>query len=203
MSREYQVGSRANVMVRGAPSLYSVQAHRDPTDPNNWIPLMQSWNTICVGMYDCVHNLLLRNFEDWQPTSIVLGFGGDYDQPEDPDTTPPADQGVKQEPAYTDAYVRKELFRAAIVQAQPSELTGEHRVHYIAIIRPDDALTDPDDPDRPYINEFGLEAYNGTLLAHFVTAEDLDTGRAEQYAKSNLEWLVIDWEIEFVGSVPA
>ena len=189
--------------IRGIPALYSVPAHLDPEDPTNWIPLRQSRNIICIGMHDCVHNLLLRNFEDWQPTTVVLGYGGDYDQPADPDTTPPANQGSRQAPVFTDTYVRKVLYRAPIVQVKPDELVSERRTHYISIVRPDDSITDTGDPEKPHIDEFGLEAANGTLLAHFVTPEDPDSGLAEKYAKSSLEWLVIDWEIEYVGATPA
>lgn len=189
--------------IKGWPTLYTVPAHRDPLDPRNWIPLRQDRNIICVGMHDAVHNLLLRNFEDWQPTTVVLGFGGDFDQPADPEATPPTNQGARIAPAFSDTYVRKPLFRAPIVEVKPSELTSERRAHYIALVRPNDANTDPSDPDRPYIDEFGLESNNGVLLAHYVNVEDPDTQLAEKNAKSDLEWLVVDWEVEFVGVQPS
>lgn len=192
---------KTSAVIAGYPSIYAVPLGLNPMNPEHRRLVHAGQNIICVGMYDAALNYLLRNFEDWQATSIVLGFGGDYNQPDDPDDV--ADQGSRQPAAHTDTYVRKVLYRAPIVQVTESPLAEERRMHYIAIVRPDEALTDVGDPDAPFINEFGLEAYNGTLLAHYVTPADPDTNRAEQYAKSDVEWLVIDWEIEFVGSVPA
>lgn len=185
--------SKLTSVILGRPSIYSVPACVDPTDTNNWKLLHQGQNTICTGMYQAMTNLLMRNFDDWQPTTVVTGFGGDWDQ------AATANQGSRQPPAFTDILVRKPIFYAPIVQVTP---TTANRFYYVAIIRPDDGNTDAGDPTRPYINELGLLAHNGTLLAHYVTPVTGSGSTATQYAKSNIEWLVIRWELEFSGGLP-
>jgi hypothetical protein len=190
-------------MIRGTPSLYTVPANADPWDISARQLVHQGTNTVCFGLYDAMLQYLLRNVDDWAPTSIVLGFGGDYDQPEDPDTTAPSDQGVRVPPTHSDAYVRKPFFSAAIQQTKEGIPTTERRAVYVAVIRPDDANTDPEDEDRPFIDELGLEARNGTLLAHYITSPDLTTvGETQKFAKSSLQWLVIEWTLEFIGVEP-
>ena len=176
--------------VRGRPSIFTVPAGVDPRDTANWTLVHQGQNVICAGMYQAMTQLLMRNFDDWQATTIALGFGGNYNEDG-------VDQGSRQPPAFTDTAMRKSFFEAPIVQVAPSI---EDRFYYIAIIRPEDGNTDNEDL-RPYIDELGLLAANGTLLAHYITpADPLDATIATQYAKSTVEWLVIRWEIEFAGA---
>ena len=179
--------------VVGRPSIYSVPVGVDPSDANNWQEIHAGVNTICVGMYDSMHNMLMRNFDDWQPTTITTGFGGDWDQ------AATANQGSRQPPAFTDAAVRKPIYRAPIVQVVPGL---DRRLCYIAIVRPEDGNTDIADATKPYINELGLLANNGTRLAHYVTPIATGQVYATRYAKSQVEWLVIKWEIEFAGVAP-
>ena len=192
-----KVKSVVGYRCEGRPTLWSAPAGADITDRNNWRLLYSGKNTICVGMYESLFHLMRRDFDDWQPASIALGYGGDYSQ-----TSVPADIGSRVAPAYTDDSVRKSYYVAPIVEVKEDPVITEKKVHYIAIVRPESGNTDPDDVSVPYLNEFGLLANNGTLLAHYITAADGVTGRAIQYAKSELEWLIIDWEIELIGVEP-
>jgi hypothetical protein len=75
----------------------------------------------------------------------------------------------------------------------------ERRIHYSSILAPEDGVTSSDNPSRPFIDELGIEAANGVLLAHYVSDADAN-GRTIKQVKTNLEWLVIDWEIQFVAT---
>lgn len=185
--------SKIESSITGRPSLFSASSCVDPLDTNNWTLIHEGKNTICSGMYQSVTNLLMRNFDDWQPTTIVTGYGGDWDQ------AVTANQGSRQPPDFTDTIVRKPLFYAPIVQVLPS---APGRFYYVAIIRPADGTTDLLDPARPYINELGLLAHNGTLLAHYVTPLAAGGSIATRYSKSNVAWLIIRWELEFAGATP-
>jgi len=190
---------RCGGLLRGRPTLYTVPQGADPYDATARRLLQTGRNTICYGFYDAMQRYLLRDFDAWSPTGLVLGYGGDYDQPDDPDTTAPSDQGARIAPAVTDAYVRKVFYRGAVQQAKEGSPTTDRRVVYVAVVKPSDGVTDVDDVTRPYLNEIGLEARNGVLLAHYVTDVDPDTGRAQRFAKAAYQWLVCEWEIEFVG----
>lgn len=184
----------------GRPALFVAPADADPFDPAARTPLAAGRNVVCFGMYDAIqHGFMLRSFDAWAPASIALGFGGDYDQPDDPDATAPTDQGRRVDPQYSDAYVRKQFHVAAVRQVREGLPTSDRRAVFVAVIRPDDGTTDAEDAARPFLNEFGLLSRNGTLLAHFVPEADPDTGRARRYAKSSALWLVIEWTVELVG----
>lgn len=181
---------------RGRPRIYKCST---PSDPQTWELLEEGPNIVCDGMYDAVHNLLLRNFTEWSPTEISVGFGGDYSQPDDPVGSPPSDTGARVAPLASDTYVRKPIQSIPILQVTDPAVPSSTRATYIALVDPDGLTTDVGDPDKPYINELGLLAANGTLLAHYVTAAD-GGGNATQYTKTDLEWFVVEWEIEFVGA---
>lgn len=171
----------------------------DPDDRSTWTLLVGGKNVICTGMWDSVHNLLLRNFSDWMPTEVSVGFGGDYDQPADPVATPPSDTGARVAALFSDTYVRKPIQSIPILQVTDPAVPSEYHARYIALVSPDGLTTDIGDPLRPYINELGLMASNGTLLAHYITPDD-GGGNATQFSKTDLEWLVVEWEIEFIGA---
>lgn len=185
------------IKPEGRVRVYAVE---DMEQLESAVPVVDSGNVVCDGFYDCVQNLLMRNFEDWQPTNITVGYGGDYNQPVDPDATPPVDQGERVAAVATDTYVRKEITSIPLVQVKEGPIIAERRFTYVAIARPFEAVTDPTDEERPFINEFGLRAFNGTLLAHYITPEGSD-GRAERFQKSSVTWMVINWEIKFTGGV--
>lgn len=194
--------------LRGRPTLSVVPAVidgvrvTDPTD-SRWeshkTVVMTGSNIICEGMYSAIQGMMCRDFDDWQATSIQVGYGGDYSQPPDPTSPLPSDQGERVPPAFTDAYVRKPLFTAAIRLAAPSAVVGEYRWTFTATLSPFEGETDVGEPTRPFINEFGLLAANGTLLAHFIPPAD-GGGLAERRSKTDLEWWVIQWDVEFIGT---
>lgn len=187
------IEDRIPLKATGRVRVYAVE---DMDQLDSAEPVVDSGNVVCVGFYDCLQNLLMRNFEDWQPTSITVGYGGDYDQPADPDATPPTDQGERVAPLFTDTYVRKSITSIPIVQVLEGDIITERRFTYVAIARPYEAVTSDSTPTKPFINEFGLKAYNDTLLAHYVTPAD-DDDRAERFQKSSVTWMVIKWEIKF------
>jgi len=194
-----RMDSHGSLRLRGSPAVYGVPADGDPHDPAQRRLLVAGQNTICYGMYDAVQRFLLRDFDAWAPANLVLGFGGDYDQPEDPVTTPPTDQGTRIGPAHSDAYMRKPFYAGPIQQVRVGTPTTDRRVVYVAVVAPDYGVTDEDDVDRPYLNELGITARNGTLLAHYIPESGVVDGRAERYAKSSAMWLVVEWTVEFVG----
>ena len=182
---------------RGTVRVYRVPAAGDPSDRSQWRGADGGRNVVCYGMYDALQQLLLRNFDDWQPASIALGYGGDYSQ-----TVPAADQGARVAPLHADDFMRKQFYAVPLVRAEADPVLTERKAHFVAIARPEEAVTDPDDSDAPYLNEFGLLAENGALLAHYVPPTDGVSPVAARYAKSPFEWLVVDWEIELIGVEP-
>lgn len=176
----------------GKPRIYSVPSNLDPTIKENWIPKFGGNNMVCVGMHDTVQRLLMRDFELWQPARIALGYGGEY-------TQLGSYTGLRQAPAYQDRAMRKTIMTTPLVQITQSGMTEERRIHYSSILEPLEGVTDPENPDRPFIDELGIEAANGVLLAHYVSDSDA-SGRTLKQVKTNLEWLVIDWEIQFVAT---
>lgn len=189
------ITDNVSLKAQGRVKVYAVA---DLAELEHASPVVDSGNVVCSGFYDCVQRLLMRDFEDWQPTNITIGYGGDYNQPTDPVATPPSDQGERVAALNTDTYVRKEITSIPLVQVTEGDIISERRFTYVAIARPFEAVTDEEDATKPFINEFGLKAYNDTLLAHYITPEDV-TGRAERFQKSSVTWLVINWEIKFSG----
>lgn len=189
--------SKMPLKMEGRPSVFTVPACADPLDTANWSPLIEGKNIVCVGMYDSMLHMLLRDFDDWQPASMAIGSGGDLSLSAGSYIATP----TRQPPTHSDTAMRRQNFVAPIVQVIPGNTVTRTAV-YVAIVRPDDANTGS--VEAPYINELGLLATNGTLLAHYVTPEDLTnaTRPSLKYAKSNLQWLVIKWEIEFTGVEP-
>jgi hypothetical protein len=176
----------------GKPRIYSVPAHLDPKVKENWTLKFGGKNMVCVGMHDTVQRLLMRDFELWQPARIALGYGGEY-------TQTGSYTALRQAPAYYDTAMRKTIMTTPLVQITQSGMTEERRIHYSSILDPIEGVTSSDNPDRPFIDELGIEAANGTLLAHYVSDAD-SSGRTLKQVKTNLEWLVIDWEIQFVAT---
>ncbi len=196
------------VLIRGAPVIYAVpavvdgQPVVDPSD-SRWESarreVLAGSNVVCAGMYVALQHIMAREIDDWQAATIDLGFGGDYDQPADPGSTPPSDQGERIPATFSDTYMRKPLFSAAVKLAKSSAVTSAYRWIYSATVHFTEAVTDSNDPEKPFINEFGLMAANGTMLAHFIPSAAND-GTTVQRAKSSLEWWVIQWVFEFVGT---
>lgn len=180
--------------LAGIPTVYVAA---DAADRSSWVKMFGGRNVVCDGMHTALHRLLLRDFVDWAPASVSIGYGGEYSQPADPNTTPPAPTGARVAPASTDTYVRKAILDAPILQAEDPGVVGAKRAKYTAIVAPDALTTGA--TDRPFIDELGLVAANGTLLAHYVTPAD-GSGNTTKFSKTSLEWLIIEWEIDYVGS---
>ncbi len=201
------VGILDKVIIRGRPTVFSVPAYvngfevTDPVD-SRWESkrkaVLEGENLICTGMFSAIQNLMARDIDNWQAVSVAVGFGGDYTQPATRDASV-SDTGQRVAAAFTDAYMRKPLYTAAIRLADVSAVLTEYRWIYTATLAPFGSDTDIGDPLKPYINEFGLLAANGTLLAHFIPPA-ADDGTTVRRAKTDLEWWVIQWVVEFLGT---
>lgn len=176
----------------GKPKVWSVPAHLDPSVKENRTLKFGGDNIVCVGMHDTVQRLLMRDFELWQPARIAIGCGGEFNEFG-------GFAGSRQAPTYTDSKMRRPIMTTPLVQITQSGMVEERRIHYSAILSPEEGVTSAGDPIRPFIDELGIEAANGVLLAHYVSDSD-ENGRTIKQVKTNLEWLVIDWEIQFVAT---
>lgn len=170
----------------GKPSIYTAT---DPDDRGTWNLVVEGENVVCIGMHTSIHNLMLRNFSDWMPSKVSVGYGGDYTQ-----ATPPVVQAARVEPLFADTFVRKPILDIPVLQV--ADPVSNFTAKYTAMVAPDGLVTGAG--DRPYINELGLMSENDTLLAHYITP--LDGLLATQIVKTDLEWFVVEWEIEFIGA---
>lgn len=141
------------------------------------------FNSTTTASEAVIRGLLMRNFRDKAITYIALGDGGDYEI-----TQPHNDTGARVPPDPSETEMRS-LVEKIIIQT--ARETGDE-VILVAVARPEQAQS-------PDINEFGLLTEDGTLFAHFVTAEVAPLGRATKYPKTDVYW-IIEWAIEYVNT---
>jgi hypothetical protein len=144
-------------------------------------PTWEARNLVVNSASDVIVGLLRGNVADYLPTYISVGSGGDLDQSSGLDT------GARVGPAITDTGMRSTVARIPITTTEDGAYSNEWS--YVAVARPHEAIS-------PLLNEFGVESADGTLISHFVAAEDA-TGRATRYCKTSLEYLVIRWTYTF------
>ena len=145
------------------------------------VPDWQADNLVVNSAADVVVGLLRGKIEDFMPSYISVGSGGDLAQATNLDT------GSRVGPAVTDMAMRSTVARIPITTTEDGAFTNEWS--YVAVARPHEAIS-------PLLNEFGVESANGTLISHFIAPEDT-TGRATRYCKTSLEYLVIRWTYTF------
>ena len=135
-------------------------------------------NLIADGAVDIMLGFLSRDLDNKMITYVDVGTGGDVNPATGLDT------GARVAPQNDETDIRVLLYRSPIANIEPDVNTKE--VVFTAVVKPEDG-------NDPAINEFALLSYDGTMLAHFVTPEDPGSGRAEQYEKTALMYLVIRW----------
>jgi hypothetical protein len=116
---------------------------------------------------------------------ISIGTGGDYqEQP----AGPPIDTGTRNPATVTDQGTRIELFRAAIVTI---EFTNLNAVRFYSILQADES-------NSANIDEFALLASDGTCFSHEVNdANPAPPNRAIKYTKNNGLIVVVRWTLNF------
>ena len=139
--------------------------------------LFEGENLVVEGARRSIVNLLRGNFQDFVPSFISVGGGGDLDQ------TTLVDTGSRVAPLATDSRLRDLQYRIPIIKTEDGNNPNEWA--YVAVARPAEAISQK-------LNEFGVESRNGTLISHYITAPD-QSGRATTYVKTGLENLVIRW----------
>lgn len=176
---DQKIESDFGVRLRGQVSLYKVPGHIPEHLASQYLndPVFEGKNLVVTGAQVALARMLRGETNDYVPSYISIGGGGDFDQ----DTK--LDTGGRVSPALADTSMRQVSYRIPIVATEDG--ATENSWCYVAVARPHEAIT-------PLINEFGLESRNGTLLAHFVTEAETD-GRAKQYCKTSVEYLVVRW----------
>ena len=167
--------------LKGRLEVWTLPADAELDLNNLGNPSWQADNLVVNSAADVVVGLLRGQVEDFLPSYISVGSGGDLNQDTGLDT------GARVGPAITDASMRSTVARIPIATTEDGNLSNEWS--YVAVARPHEAIS-------PLLNEFGVESSNGTLISHFVTAAD-STGRATRYCKTSLEYLVIRWTYTF------
>lgn len=150
-------------------------------DPNG--NLIAGFNSTTDASQDVIRGLLMRNFRDKALAFIALGEGGDCEA-----TPPHNDTGARVAPDPAETEMRALVKNITIQTAR--EESGE--VILVAVARPEQAQS-------PNINEFGLLTEDGTLFAHFVTAEVAPLGRATKYPKTDVYW-IIEWALDYTNT---
>lgn len=120
---------------------------------------------------------LMRRDSGYEPKWVVVGDGGDYEQ------VSKVDSGARVAPDVSDTEVRSVIDKIPIVAVDSMD---DATWVYTAIAGKLQAVS-------PAINEFAIEAANGTLISHFITAPEGVGLRAKKYAKSGAEYLVVKW----------
>ena len=169
-----------NSLLQGRVSVFRVPAEVEYKDvlAHYGTPLFSGNNVVVENSKTILQNLLRGKIQDYLPSFISIGDGGDSTQAAGIDT------GTRVAPDVADATMRSTVARIPIIQ---TIYVDSDTWEYVAVARPNEALAS-------IINEFGVEAANGSLLAHFVTDPDATTGRATRYIKTSLEYLVIRWQ---------
>lgn len=167
--------------LKGRLEVWSVPYDQELELEGLGIPDWQADNLVVNSASDVIVGLLRGQVEDFLPSYISVGSGGDLDQNTGSDT------GARVAPAVEDTSMRSTVARIPISTTEDGNLTNEWA--YVAVARPHEAIS-------PMLNEFGVESANGTLISHYVSAAD-ESGRATRYCKTSLEYLVIRWTYSF------
>jgi hypothetical protein len=175
------VSSQVTSGLRGRLEAWTVPADQELDLEALGEPMWRARNLVVNSASDVIVGLLRGNVADYLPSYISVGSGGDLDQSSGLDT------GARVGPAVTDTGMRSTVARIPIATTEDGDYSNEWS--YVAVARPHEAIS-------PLLNEFGVESANGTLISHFVAAEDT-TGRATRYCKTSLEYLVIRWTYTF------
>ena len=177
---DIEANNLTGAALMGRVSAYTVPGHIPESLVLDYeaTPVFEGKNMVVAGAQGVVAALLRGDVENKLPSYISIGSGGDLDQ----DTR--LDTGARVGPAVTDTSLRRTSYRIPIVTTEDGVSAVNWK--YVAVARPHEALS-------PVLNEFGVETEDGTLISHYVTAAAAD-GRATQYCKTSLEYLVIKWE---------
>ena len=177
---DIEANNMTGAVLRGRVSAYTVPGHIPESLVLDYeaTPVFEGKNMVVAGAQGVVAALLRGDVDNKLPSYISIGSGGDLDQ----DTR--IDTGSRVGPAVTDTSLRRTGYRIPIVTTEDGASAVNWK--YVAVARPHEALS-------PVLNEFGVETEDGTLISHYVTAAAPD-GRATQYCKTSLEYLVIKWE---------
>lgn len=167
--------------LQGSLEVWTIPAGAEPDLDNLGEPTWQAKNLVVNSASDVIVGLLRGKVEDFLPSYISVGAGGDLNQ------TTGTDTGGRVGPQVEDTSMRSTVARIPIATTEDGNLTNEWA--YVAVARPHEAIS-------PMLNEFGVESANGTLISHYVTAAD-SSGRATRYCKTSLEYLVIRWTYSF------
>lgn len=165
--------------LRGSLEVWS--AATKPDLKNLGLPDWSAKNLVVNSAVDVVVGLLRGKVEEFLPSYITVGSGGDLDP------TSGLDTGVRVGPAVTDTVVRKTVARIPITSTEDGAFSNAWS--YVAVARPHEAIS-------PLLNEFAVESADGTLISHFVSEAD-SSGRSTRYCKTSLEYLVIKWSYTF------
>ena len=169
--------------LQGKVALYTCENEEDLLAEVPGKLLFQDKNLVVSNAGLVIANLLKRDFENFMPFYITVGDGGDLEQ------VSKTDSGAKVQPALTDTAVRSVVGRIPIAQVTPDE-SDPYSWTYIGIAKPNQANT-------LSLNELGLEAFNKSLISHYVTQTASGSTRAQKYIKTPLEYLVVRWTLTF------
>lgn len=174
--------SESDITLKGSFEMWAVPADVPYDDVLNNLgtPILAADNLVVSSAINVLVQLLRGKYEEYLPSFISIGSGGDLSQSTKLDT------GARVGAAVTDTSMRATTARIPIVTTQDGE--NGNRWYYIAVARPHEAIS-------PIINELGVETRNGTLISHYITAPDA-AGLATKYTKTSLEYLVIRWRYE-------
>lgn len=177
---DIEANNMTGAVLRGRVSAYTVPGHIPESLVLDYeaTPVFEGKNMVVAGAQGVVAALLRGDVDNKLPSYISIGSGGDLDQ----DTR--IDTGSRVAPKVTDTGLRRTSYRIPIVTTEDG--ASDVNWKFVAVARPHEALS-------PVLNEFGVETEDGTLISHYVTAAAPD-GRATQYCKTSLEYLVIKWE---------
>lgn len=114
---------------------------------------------------------------------IAFGTGGDCDIVNHLDT------GARVGPVSTETEIRVLLEKITITSVS-REVDGS--ITFKALARREQA-------NSPDINEFALLTRGNEMVAHFVTEEVAPLGRATKYPKTELMFIICEWNIQFTG----
>ncbi len=167
--------------LSGRLEVWSVPAKQEPDLKSLGEPAWKADNLVVNSAADVVVGLLRGKVEDFLPSYICVGVGGDLNQLSGLDT------GLRVGPEITDTSMRSAVARIPIATTEDGALSNEWS--YVAVARPHEAIS-------PLLNEFGVESSNGTLISHYVSPAD-STGRSTRYCKTSLEYLVVRWTYTF------
>jgi len=134
------------------------------------------------GNEEFIRSLIARDL-DALAGDIAIGEGGDCDIVDHLDT------GARVGPVATETEIRV-LVQAITITSVSREVDGS--ITFKALARREQA-------NSPNINEFALLTRDAQMIAHFVTEEVAPLGRATKYPKTELMFVICEWNIQFTG----